>query len=178
MAYFLVPKGVALSRCEPWSFAALHPVSEYISSQDVSALLRRISEDARQRFFSLWMNQVLEQDYLCYDITSVSSYARNNEYLHWGYNRDGDSLEQINLAMLFGQNTRLPVYYRRLPGNISDVATLNTTVKSLDFLGTGSMHLVLDRGFYSKANVDELYRRKHKFTIAVPTSRKWVEYIL
>ena len=178
LVYFLAQKGLPLSRIENWSQATLHPVNELISSQRVSDLLRKISEDNRQRFFSLWMNQILEKDYLCYDITSISSYARHNEYLHWGYNRDGESLEQINLAMLFGQDTRLPVYYRRLPGNISDVSTLQTTVKSLDFLGADSMHLILDRGFYSKVNIDTLYKQKHKFTIAAPSGRKWIENII
>jgi len=178
LVYFLVQKGLPLSRIENWSQSTLHPENDLISSQRVSELLRKITEDERQRFFSLWMNQILETDYLCYDITSISSYARHNEYVHWGYNRDGDSLEQINLAMLFGQKTRLPVYHRRLPGNISDVSTLKTTVKSLDFLGADLMHLILDRGFYSKANIDQLYKQKHKFTIAAPSGRKWIENII
>lgn len=178
LVYFLVQKGLALSRVEPWSAATIHPLDQVISSQKVSELLREMSEDERQRFFSLWMEQILEKDYLCYDITSISSYAKNNEYAQWGYNRDGESLEQINLAMLFGQNSRLPAYYRRMPGNISDVATLKTTVKSLDSLCASSMHLVLDRGFYSKTNIDELYKRGYKFTIALPAGRKWAEQII
>ena len=89
--------------------------------------------------------------------------------MHWGYNRDSESLEQINMAMLFGQNYKYPVYHRRLPGNISDVATLKKTLGSLSFLKFSSMHLVLDRGFYSQANVDALYKNRHKFTIVVPS---------
>lgn len=177
LVYFLVQKGVALSRVESWSMASLHPFADYISSQSVSELLRSIDEERRQRFFALWLSEVTERDCLCYDITSVSSYGRNNEYMHWGYNRDGESLEQINVAMLFGQNYRYPFYYRRLPGNISDVATLKKTLGSLDYLKFNSMHLVLDRGFYSQANVDALYKDGHKFTIAVPPGRKWVESI-
>ena len=149
-----------------------------IASQRISELLRRLSADERERFLSLWLEHVQEDDWLCYDITSVSSYSRHNEYTHFGYNRDGESLEQVNLAMLFGQNSGLPAHYRRLPGNISDVSTLRTTVKSLDFLGAGTLHLVLDRGFYSVANLDALFSRRHKFTIAVPAGRKWVEKIL
>jgi len=178
LVYFLVHKGLALSRSDAWSMVSLHPFSDHIDSRRVSELLRRISEDSRQRFLSMWLKQTLEKDCLCYDITSISSYARSNEYTRYGYNRDGDSLEQINLAMLFGQDSRLPAYYRRMPGNISDVATLKTTVKSLDFLGFGSMHLILDRGFYSASNIDELYRCKHHFTISVPTGRKWIERII
>ena len=167
-----------LSRCEPWSATCLHPFGDVIASQRVSDLLRALSEDSRQRFLSFWLARVVENDWLCYDITSVSSYARHNEYTHFGYNRDGESLEQINLAMLFGQKSRLPAHYRRLPGNISDVATLKTTAKSLDFLGAGCLDFVLDRGFYSASNVDELFALRHKFTIAIPAGIKWVEAIL
>ena len=178
LVYFIVHKGCALSRSEPWSTSCLHPFEKPITSQRVSDLLRDISEDERQHFLGLWLEQVLEEEYLCYDITSVSSYAKHNAYTHFGYNRDNESLEQINLAMLFGQKSCLPAYYRRIAGNISDVATLRTTVKSLDFLGTSDLHLVLDRGFYSAANIDELYRRRFKFTVALPTGRKWVEKYL
>jgi len=178
LVYFIVHKGIALSRSQSWSTSCLHPFDEPIASQRISELLREISEDERQRFLSLWLNYILEKDYLCYDITSVSSYARHNEYTHFGYNRDNEPLEQINLAMLFGQKSHLPAYYRRMPGNISDVATLKTTIKSLNFLGGGRLHFVLDKGFYSVANIDELYRRHHKFTIALPIGRKWVEEYL
>lgn len=178
LVYFIVQKGVALSRAQSWSLGNLHPFGDFIASQRISELLRRLSEDTRQHFLSLWLEYNREKDYLCYDITSISSYSRSNEYVRYGYNRDGDKLEQVNLAMLFSQNNNLPVYYRRMPGNISDVATLKATMKSLDYLGADSMQLVLDRGFYSSSNIDELYRRKHKFTMAAPTGRKWIEQII
>jgi transposase len=178
LVYYIVHKGGALSRAESWSSSCLHPFDEPIISQRISELLARLTEDDRQRFLSLWLKHVQEDDWLCYDITSVSSYARHNEYTHFGYNRDGESLAQINLAMLFGQNSGLPAHYRRMPGNISDVSTLKTTAKSLDYLGAGSLHFILDRGFYSIANIDDLFTRRHKFTIAVPSGRKWVQNIL
>ena len=175
LTFFIAQKGLALSRCETWSAGHLHPFSQKLTSQRISELLRKISEDDRQKFLSLWLKKLSEDDYLCYDITSVSSYSRGNEYVAWGYNRDNEKLPQINLALLFGQKRRLPAYYRRLQGNISDVATLQTTMRSLDFLGAHSIHFVLDRGFYSQANVDELLQRRHHFTMAVPAGRKWVE---
>lgn len=178
LVYFIVQKGLPLSRSEPWSAGHLHPFGGALASQRVSELLLKITEDERQRFLSLWLGKMSERDYLCYDITSVSSYARGNEYVRYGYNRDGESLPQINLAMLFGQKSRLPAYYRRMQGNISDVSTLRATVKSLDFLGADAMHLVLDRGFYSEDNVGELLRRRHHFTMAVPSGRKWVEAVI
>ncbi|MGZ3634193.1 MAG: IS1634 family transposase, partial [Parachlamydiaceae bacterium] len=178
LIYFIAHKGVALSRAEQWSSSCLHPLGELLTSQRISEFLKQISEDERQYFLSMWLKHILENDYLCYDITSVSSYAKRNEYTRFGYNRDDEPLERINMAMLFGQKGCLPAYYRRMPGNITDVSTLKTTVQSLDFLGADSMHLVLDRGFYSSSNIDALYAKQYKFTIAVPIGRNWVEKYL
>lgn len=178
LVYFIVHKGIALSRSESWSRSCLHPFDKPIISQRISEFLLKVSEDERQRFFLFWLKYIVEKDYLCYDITSVSSYARHNEYTHFGYNRDNEYLKQINLSMLFGQKKHLPAYYRRMPGNISDVSTLKTTIKSLGFIGATDMHLILDRGFYSIDNIDELYKRRHKFTIALPAGRKWFEKYL
>jgi len=44
------------------------------------------------------------------------------------YNQDNEHIEQIHLAMLFGQNSRLPAYYPCQKQYISDVATLKTTL--------------------------------------------------
>ena len=117
-AFFLTHKGLPLSRCETWSTSHLHPFAETIASQRVSELLRSISESDRQRFLSLWLKNVSENNHLCYDITSISSYAQSNEFVRYGYNRDHEDLPQINMAMLFGQESKLPAYYRRMQGNI------------------------------------------------------------
>ena len=178
IVHFIVQKGLPLSRSESWSTTHLHPFGDSIASQRVSELLRAITEDDRQYFLSQWLGKITEDDYLCYDITSISSYAKFNEYVRYGYNRDGEPLPQINMAMLFGQRSNLPAYYRRMQGNISDVATLRTTLKSLDFLGASHINFVLDRGFYSQANIDELLERRHHFTIALPSRQKWVEAII
>jgi transposase len=178
LAYFIVHKGLPLSRVEGWSESNEHPARTYIASQRVTDILRSMTEDIRERFFSIWMKKLSEVECFCYDITSVSSYSENNEYVRRGYNRDGEPLPQINLAMLFGQESSLPAYFRRLPGFISDVSTLKTTVKVLGYLGQKKLTFVLDRGFYSESNLDELFRLRFHFILAPPTNRKWVKQIV
>jgi len=178
LAFFIAQKGLPLSRCDIWSASHRHPFEKLIQSQRVSELLQQITENERQHFLSLWLKRLSETELLCYDITSISSYAAANEYIRWGYNRDKEDLPQINLAMLFGQQSGLPAYYRRMPGNISDVKTLENTISTLDFLGKVKLHFVLDRGFYSKANVDTLLSKRYHFAIMVPTGRVWVRNII
>jgi transposase len=168
MAYYLTIRGGPLCHCEAWSKSHAHPYNKPLTSQRISEILSSITIDERQSFFSKWSRKVLENDYLCYDITSISSYAELNEYVKYGYNRDGDKLKQINLAMLFGQKSGLPVYYNRLPGNIGDVSTLHNFLKTFWFLNLPKIHLIMDRGFYSQKNIDALSAAKDKFTIAVP----------
>ena len=62
-----------------------------------------------------------------------------------------------------------------MQGNSSDVATLRTTMKEMVFLGAKPVHIILDRRFYSEANVGELLERRHHFTVAAPSVSKWVE---
>jgi transposase len=178
LAFFIAQKGLALSRCEIWSESHQHPLNQPISSQRVSDLLKEITENERQHFLSIWLKRLSENDLLCYDITSISSYATANEYVRWGYNRDNEKLPQINLAVLFGQKSGLPAYYRRLPGNISDVKTLQSTMNTLDFLGKTKLYFILDRGFYSEKNVDALLEKRYHFALAVPAGRLWVRSII
>lgn len=63
-------------------------------------------------------------EYLAFDITSISSYSTLIKRAKYGKHKEGDSLPQINLALLYGEESMLPVYYRKLPGNITDVKTI------------------------------------------------------
>ena len=178
MAYCISSKGGPLSHCEAWSKSHIHPYGKVLTSQRISEILRSLGEDEQKSFFKLWGHRILEHDYLCYDITSVSSYGELNEYLKYGYNRDRENLKQINLALLFGQNSQVPIYFNRLPGNISDVSTLRYFLKTFGYLELPKLHLVLDRGFYSRNNVDELLAAKEKFILAVNLQPNWVRKVI
>lgn len=178
MAYYITIRGGPLSHLKAWSKSHAHPFGKELTSQRISEILRMLEADGQKTFFKKWGQKVLENDYLCYDITSVSSYGVLNEYLKYGYNRDRESLKQINLALIFGQRSQLPVYYNRLPGNISDVTTLHQFLKTFVYMEFSKLHLVLDRGFYSLKNVDDLLATRDKFILAVPIQRKWVQSLV
>jgi hypothetical protein len=178
LVYYIVHKGNALFRCESWSEKHLHPFDNKIQRQRISDLFNSMKEDMRLEFLSLWLKTFLGKEHLCYDITSISSYAESNEYIRKGYNRDGEKLPQVNLAVLFGQSSGLPAYYRWMPGNITDVKTIDLTMQSLAYLGPLKLNFILDRGFYSNANVSQMLKSSIKFILSVPSHRKWVENII
>lgn len=158
-----------------WSANHVHPCGEDISSQDSSRLFASISEGNVRDFARLQGKRRLEKEYWAYDSTSISSYSETLKQVRYGKNKESDHLPQINLLLLFGEQSGLPFHYRKLSGNIPDVKTVNTLARELDILGYGRVTLVMDRGFYSKANIDRLYQHHHKFIVAVSTGLSFVK---
>jgi hypothetical protein len=72
LSYYLCVQGGALSHCEAWTKSHDPSISASLSSQRISEILASIGTDGKQTFLVKWMNRVLEDDYICYDITSVS----------------------------------------------------------------------------------------------------------
>ena len=178
LAYFLVCTGHALVHADAWCRNHTVPAPGPFTSQRLSDWLSAITEDGRQTFFKTWGKRISQQEYLCYDITSVSSYSALNEFVHFGYNRDGESLPQVNLAVVYGQKSRLPVTYRILPGAISDVSTIKTMLAGFHKLDYPAVSLVLDRGFYSQQNVTALFDQRCHFIIGMPGHRRRVREVI
>jgi transposase len=106
-----------------------------------------------------------EKENTTLDITSISSYSKQNHYVRYGYNRDGESLPQINLCLLQGQTSKLPLYYESLNGSLKDVSALENVLKTLSWLNITNIHPVMDKGFYSEYNVDKLFEHGFLFTV-------------
>lgn len=176
LCYFLVlEEGLALYRFKRWAATHRHPYGEDLSSQRISELLGSVDEASKMEFFSRQAKRRSETEYLAFDTTSISSYSEMLKQAKYGKNKEGDPLRQLNLALLYGENSRLPVYYRKMPGNISDVSTIANLLKDIDFLEMEKLNLVLDRGFYSEKNVNDLMRHHHKFLIGMRLSVRLVK---
>ena len=161
-------------RFQKWGATHKHPFNEDIPSQRMSELFSKISEDKKLENFRKQAKRRSEKEYLAFDTTSISSYSELLKQVKYGKNKEDDDLPQINLAMLFGKRSMLPVYYRKLPGNIPDVNTIENLLKDIDFLDLEKLKLVMDRGFYSEKNINDLMKHHHKFLIGVKTSLKIV----
>jgi hypothetical protein len=175
-AYYLIMEDKnSLSRFPKWAATHRHPYGKNIPSQRSSELFASITEEAREHFFRLQGKRRVENEFWAYDTTSISSYSKCLTQVRYGMNKDHEPLPQINVAMLFGEQSNLPFYYRKLAGNISDVKTIQNLLADMAFLGYSKVKLVMDRGFYSETNINSLYKDHLKFLIATKTSLKFVK---
>ena len=166
-AYYLVLEDHSpLYRFEKWGSLHKHPYGKNLTSQRSSDLFASITEEDKQQFFKLQGKRRSEKEYWAYDITSISSYSKTLRQVQYGKNKEDDRLPQLNLALVFGETSNLPFYYRKLSGNIPDSKTLKHLMADLDTLGFNKVKLVMDRGFYSEYNINVLYKDHVKFIIA------------
>lgn len=129
-------------------------------------------------FFKKQGKRRIEKEYWAFDITSISSYSETLCQVKKGRNKEHDHLPQINLALLFGEESGLPFYYRKLPGNLTDVKTVRQLMAEFDVMGYKQVSVILDRGFYSKENIDLLYKNHQKFIIGVKLGLQYVKEVL
>jgi len=179
IAYYLILEDkTPLYRFERWGSLHQHPYGQNISSQRSSELFASITEEAKQSFFQLQGARRAEQEFWAYDTTSISSYSECLRQVQYGHNKEDPSLPQLNLALVFGEESRLPFYYRVLAGNIPDSKTVTHLLNSLDTLGFSKVKLVMDRGFYSEANINALFKEHRKFLMSARLSLSFVRAAL
>lgn len=179
LAYYLVlERDSPLYRFSRWAYDHQHPGQKHYSSQRISEVMRNIPESGRLHFFRMQTHRRTEKEYLAYDTTSVSSWSQCIKAVRYGKNKDHDNLPQVNMALIFGEESSLPVYYRVLPGNITDVVTIRKLITDIRFLEINKLKLVLDRGFFSASNINALYKGHHKFLISIKTNNSLVSKLV
>ena len=179
IAYYLILEDQnPLFRFRKWAALHKHPYGKDIPSQRSTELFQSITEESKMQFFRLQGKRRVEKEYWAYDSTSISSYSETLKQVKYGKNKDGENLPQINLALIFGEDSGLPFYYRKFAGNIPDVKTVRELLRELDVLGYEKVKLVMDRGYYSVDNINALYKEHLKFLCGASTSLKFArDYI-
>ena len=179
IAFFLILEDSnSLYRFEKWHLTHYHPYGENIASQRSSELFASITDDQVHQFFRRQGKRRMQEEYWAYDSTSFSSYSETIKQVQYGKNKEGDSLPQLNLLLVFGEESGLPFYYRKLAGNIPDVKTVKKLLDDLDVLGFKDSKFVMDRGFYSEENINRLFDEHIKFLVGVMLSLKFIKFHL
>jgi len=174
LACYLVASDKAIAYCDEF-VSNNEGFDTNMTSQRSSELLGRIGYGERQGFYQSWHRHIYEREYIALDITSVSSYSKQIAGCEWGYNRDHEDLAQLNICMLFGERSKLPVYQTIYSGSLKDVSTLESTIAEFTgMVGKSEYRFVMDKGFFSTRNVNMLLKREEcKFLIPVAFTSKF-----
>ncbi|MDR3211431.1 MAG: IS1634 family transposase [Planctomycetota bacterium] len=170
LASFLAVKGEALAYCEEWVLGAEELPLGSLSLKRIAELLASISADDRAGFYRAWRETLGESEYLALNITASSAYSSLVDPVEWGFNREGE-LGQVNICLLVGEKSALPVFLAPYSGSIRDVSALEATLTPFRaIVGERPELVVMDKGFYSQENITTLLKAKTgcRFVAVVP----------
>lgn len=172
---YQMTQGSAMMHCQDWvdgNIASLLFPHSKITSQDISRLFQRLGQENLQRkFFKDYIERFFKEKHgILIDSTALPS-AINTSLNAWGYGADGID-QNVSCLVLVDKTSKLPIYFRAVPGDIPDVSTLETTINEITRLGLKMDSAVLDAGYFSEDNVRYLCKKDVNFTTRMPRSRK------
>jgi len=175
LAFYIVTTGEPALYCEDWLYKSECLSGKELSSQRISELLMNITHGERMNFFERWSEYRCENEYIALDITSISTYSELINDAEWGYNRDQEKLPQINVCMLLGEKSRLPILQSIYSGSIKDVSALKNILQVSSNLNLDNMSVVMDKGFASTKNINAMLSKTSaiRFLIALPFTMKF-----
>lgn len=154
------------------NYASIIYSKTQIDSQRITDFLKKLgSESIARKFWGRYLPTVADKN----TPVAIDSTGLPNEIdipvTEWGHH-GGDTEREIRLILVIDQKSGKPLYYRYVPGNIVDVSTLATTMKEFSEYGVGATFALLDAGYYSEENIEQLYSEKISFLTRLPSGRK------
>ena len=174
--YLLATGGQTLPGILTWQFSHPLPYEHGLSEGIYHELFVRIGRDESlvQNFFASRVRSLSEKDAIAYDSTTISTWSEGQIEARYGFNKAGDGLRTIKFLSLYSINTRQPIAYTKLPGNLPDVVTVKNAITQMNALGTKTAELVTDNGYHSQQNLSKLLQAGFDFLTLAKTSLLWV----
>lgn len=166
--------GSAMYNCKEWHAGNiakyLFANAEY-SSQKISKLFQQCGDDkSLMKFFQLYVKKFFQGKHgILIDSTALPS-AINASINNWGYS--ASKIEhKVGCLMLIDEETKLPIFFRIIPGEIADISTLQFTINEINTLGLNIKSAIFDAGYFSEENIKFLCSNDINFVSRMPKSR-------
>jgi transposase len=172
LACFAISEATPLYGFPYWVESTVVNGVEPLSSKALTQLTDKLGrlESERLEFCRHWIRHVGPVQAVVFDITSLSSYSTLFELVEGGYNRDHEQVPQINLGVIYAEQSNLPLYYLLYPGSIPDVSTLKNLLNYIKLFELRESVFVLDRGFYRATNLVNMAQSQMRFLLPLPRS--------
>ncbi len=163
---------------ESWSPGKLLPYKDNINAKSMTELFKFLISILgwRKKFFAARLARLPENEVLSFDATQIATQAQEVTYAHLGKGKEGWYQKQVGLILLVGHRTKMPVLFRVLPGNISDISTVPDMLFRFDELTDKKrvFAAVLDRGYCSLDNLAKFLDNNSRVIIGAKNNFSWV----
>jgi transposase len=160
------------------SYARILYPNAKVDSQRISEFHAKIGrEEYYKQFFRLYLDTLIKSKAINENITipilidSTGLQNDINTYLTAISNHNGDINNEMRLIYVIDKDTKMPIFFRIVSGNIIDNTTFINTVNSLLALGIKIQLVIMDAGYSASNNIAELLELNIPFLTRLTKNR-------
>ena len=150
------------------------------SDSKVSDFFASVTDDQRIGFLKEWNSNRdhREKIYISYDSTNKNCQAGNIEMVEFGHAKDDKNLPVFNYSIAYDTYNREPLFYEQYPGSIVDISQLQFMLEKASGYGYKHAGFILDRGYFSKENIQYMDKCGYDFVIMVKGMNSFVSDLI
>ena len=150
------------------------------SDSKVSDFFASVTDDQRIGFLNEWNSNRdhREKIYISYDSTNKNCQAGNIEMVEFGHAKDDKNLPVFNYSIAYDTYNREPLFYEQYPGSIVDISQLQFMLEKASGYGYRHAGFILDRGYFSKENIQYMDKCGYDFVIMVKGMNSFVSDLI
>jgi hypothetical protein len=162
------------------SYASVLYPKANLESQRISDLLSAVGGESSYRAFFREYTKLLARRGEGEDVLIDSTGLPNS--IHFPLtavsNHNGQISNEMRLIYVVQRGTNLPLYFRYAAGNIVDVSTLTKTMLELKAMGINTKFAILDAGYLTDENTEEMFEAGISFVTRMRENRKLYKEIV
>ena len=177
ISYMLIDENSSIQHFPDFMYDHISFKGKIVSDSYISSLFKNeITNDDIDTFNMAWAN--LNNDktkvYISYDSTNMNTMAKGIELANKGHAKKDKRKPQVNISYGVRSKDSLPLFYDMYDGNIVNVSECRYMVKKVDEFGFKDIGFILDKGYFSKANMDEILDKGYDLILMVKDNLDFV----
>lgn len=139
------------------------------SDSKISSFLAELKSEQRVGFLNEWNanRDHREKIYISYDSTNKNCQAGDIQMVEFGHAKEDKGLPIFNYSIAYDTNNKEPLFYEQYPGSIVDISQLQFMLEKASGYGYRHVGFILDRGYFSKENINFMDRCGYDFVMMI-----------
>lgn len=163
-----------------YDHALFTPDMKLYTDSKVSDFFRKLRPEQSVGFLNSWNKSKNKRQkiYLSYDSTNKNCQAGDIDLLEYGNAKTDASLPIFNYSVACDSANREPLFYELYPGSLNDISQLTCMIDKAHGYGYRNIGFILDRGYFSKGNLEYMEKNGYSFLIMVKEMKDFIREIV
>lgn len=150
------------------------------SDSKVSDVLQSMTTEMSAGFLNDWNSarDHREKIYISYDSTNKNCQAGDLEIVEYGHAKVDTGEPVFNYSIAYDTQNKEPLFYEEYSGSINDVSQLEFMIGKAAGYGYKKIGFILDRGYFSRGNINCMDKYGYHFVIMVKGMNKLVNSLI